>query len=423
MSVMTTKAVKLADCVTLFKGKPPAEMPYFGGDAESYLSPEYLRGKTIAEPAKAAANAVRVQDGDTVLLWDGSNAGEFFRGRAGILASTMTHVCHGEEFSREYFYYAVKRWEHYLKGQTSGSGIPHVDKEVFESLEILYTELDKQRLIAHILSTLDKAIEQTEALIAKQQRIKTGLMQDLLTKGIDEHGAIRSEATHEFKDSPLGRIPVEWDVSPISKFSPPNRPYLRTGPFGSALNTKHWAEDGVPVITIGSLGDGEIIKAELLYVSEQTAEALKNYRVVQGDIVFSRVADIGRALVINEEQVDWIISSNFMRISINNAQASPKYLYRNIVFNDAVHAQLRRSSNSGGRDVVNGAIISSLLFPWPSLEEQNRINARIGDVDKTIALSSKQLRKLLSIKQGLMNDLLTGKVRVTELLNPEPSPS
>ena len=59
---------------------------------------------------------------------------------------------------------------------------------------------------------MDRAIEQTEALIAKQQRIKTGLMQDLLTCGIDQHGNLRSEETHQFKDSPLGRIPVEWEV-------------------------------------------------------------------------------------------------------------------------------------------------------------------------------------------------------------------
>ena len=62
---------------------------------------------------------------------------------------------------------------------------------------------------------MDRAIEQTEALIAKQQRIKTGLMQDLLTRGIDEHGNLRSEQTHQFKDSPLGRIPVEWEVTSL----------------------------------------------------------------------------------------------------------------------------------------------------------------------------------------------------------------
>ena len=75
--------------------------------------------------------------------------------------------------------------------------------------------ISEQTKIAEILSTVDQAIEQTEALIAKQQRIRTGLMQDLLTRGIDEDGNLRSEETHEFKDSPLGRIPVEWEVEKV----------------------------------------------------------------------------------------------------------------------------------------------------------------------------------------------------------------
>jgi len=79
------------------------------------------------------------------------------------------------------------------------------------------TSLAEQTRIGEVLSTVDLAIEQTEALIAKQQRIKIGLIQDLLTRGIDEHGNLRSEETHQFKDSPLGRIPVEWEVKTIGQ--------------------------------------------------------------------------------------------------------------------------------------------------------------------------------------------------------------
>jgi hypothetical protein len=75
----------------------------------------------------------------------------------------------------------------------------------------------EQTKIAEVLSTVDRAIEQTEALIAKQQRLKTGLMQDLLTRGIDEHGNLRSEETHKFKDSPLVRIPVEWETTTLGE--------------------------------------------------------------------------------------------------------------------------------------------------------------------------------------------------------------
>ena len=69
----------------------------------------------------------------------------------------------------------------------------------------MFRTIAEQSKIAEVLSTVDRAIKQSETLIAKQQRIKTGLMQDLLTRGIDEHGNLRSEQTHKFKDSPLGR--------------------------------------------------------------------------------------------------------------------------------------------------------------------------------------------------------------------------
>lgn len=306
------------------------------------------------------------------------------------------------------------------KNYVSYVGNPKLMNGIMAGIEIDLPERKiEQTKIAEVLSTVDRAIEQTEALIAKQQRIKTGLMQDLLTKGIDAHGNIRSESTHAFKDSPLGRIPVEWEVAPISAFQLPGRPFIKTGPFGSSLNTKHWVEDGVPVITIGSLGESGFLKQELLYVSKLTAHALSPYRVKPGDIVFSRVADIGRALVITAEQNGWIISSNFMRISLNESEVSPSFLYRSIVFNSATRDQLRVLSNASGREVVNTAILSALDFAWPDLDEQNRLNDKLDQIDGAISKSRYSLEKLVSLKRGLMHDLLTGKRRVTPLLATE----
>ncbi len=244
-------------------------------------------------------------------------------------------------------------------------------------------------------------------------------MQDLLTKGIDENGNIRSEATHEFKDSAIGRIPVEWDVAPVSKYGSKHKPYLCTGPFGSSLNTKHWVQEGVPVLTIGSLGEGELIENELFYITELTAKNLKSFLVEASDIVFSRVADIGRSLVIEVEQKGWIISSNLMRLSLDKKTTSPIYLYRNIAFNTSILGQLRIMSNSGGRDLINGAILSKILkilFPWASFEEQNRINSVLDQIDRNLLRVKQELKNQNCKKTGLMQDLLTGKVRVTNLL-------
>jgi type I restriction enzyme S subunit len=241
-------------------------------------------------------------------------------------------------------------------------------------------------------------------------------MQDLLSKGIDEHGNIRTEQTHAFKDSELGRIPVEWHTAPISKYGAKNKQYLRTGPFGSALNTKHWAIDGIPVFTIGSLGEGTILENELLYISEQTAKPLDSFRVFSGDIVFSRVADIGRAFVVSEKQSGWIISSNFMRISLDKTSVNPSFLYRNIVFNHKIHSQLQNSSNTGGRDLVNSSIISGLIFPWASINEQTQIENRILAFENQQTVLSNQLLKLQRTKAALMQDLLSGNVRVNGLI-------
>ena len=280
MSAMTCKAQTLRDIVTLEKGKPPAQQPYFGYDAELYLTPEYLRGRGTAEPVKASLNAVRVLDGDTIVLWDGSNAGEFFRARRGILASTMSRISHDDTFDKEYFFYAVKYWESFLKGQTSGSGIPHVDKEIFGKIEVFKFLKPEQTKIAEILSTVDRVIELMEALIAKQQRIKTGLMQDLLTRGIDEHGDLRSEQTHQFKDSQLGRIPVEWEVLPISLVlaQPPKNGY-------SPVESTNW--NGIYMLGLGCLTNDGFRPKQLKY-APKVDSSIEAARLHDGDFLISR---------------------------------------------------------------------------------------------------------------------------------------
>lgn len=409
---MTVQILKLADCITLTKGKPPAEMPYFGGDAELYLSPEYLRGKGIAESAKPAANAVRVKDGDTVLLWDGSNAGEFFRGRQGLLASTMTRIGHSEEFEPEYFCYAAKRWEAYLKGQTSGSGIPHVDKEVLGKLEILKLPPDEQRLVAKMLAKLDRAIEQTVALIAKQQRIKTGLMHDLLTKGIDEHGNIRSEATHAFKDSPLGKIPVEWDVAELAA-----RAGVRGGKRLPAGHKYAESDTGLRYLQTTDFIGKNIDYLSLHLLHPSTFSILKRYEINDGDVFISIAGvNLGVAGVFRPYNTDRVIlTENAAKISIHHDDV-PEFVSAQI--NGPIVQRQIAAEKGVGAGVPKLALcrIQSLIFPWPHPSEQEGILERIESIEFLQEVDRVNLIKLQKLKRGLMHDLLTGERRVTPLL-------
>lgn len=173
-----------------------------------------------------------LHDGTAIVLSTGGNAAiHLGQERFGYSTDCWALEPRPEEVFPQYLYYwLLNEQERIDILGFEGSGLRHLRKNYVRELSLLPPQLPEQEKIAEVLSTLDLAIEQTEAFIAKQQRIKTGLMQDLLTFGLDEHGNIRSEATHAFKDSPLGRIPVEWVVAPMSAFQVSGRPFLKETP-------------------------------------------------------------------------------------------------------------------------------------------------------------------------------------------------
>ena len=286
----------------------------------------------------------------------------------------------------------------------------------------LPVDVAEQVKIAEVLDTLDTTIRQTEAIIDKLKQVKQGLLHDLLTRGIADNGELRppqSEAPHLYKDSALGWIPIAWNVLGLAEMSTPSRSVLRTGPFGSSLKGEHLVDMGHPVVTIGSLGDGHFIKSELLYVSESTALALADSQLLPGDIAFSRVADVGRSVVVEEQQRGWIMSSNFMRIAVDPDLMVPHFLQRELALDYRVKRQIRATVNSAGRDVASTAILMSLRFATPPMQEQNEIVRRARAVDIKTEREESARSKFLVTRAGLMDDLLTGRVRVTSLLNAE----
>lgn len=410
---------QLQEVVTIIKGKPPAQQPYFGPDAELYLTPEYLRGRAAAEFVKPGARAVRVLDGDTILLWDGSNAGEFFRARAGILASTMSQISHGDAFDREYFFYAMKKWEPFLKGQTSGSGIPHVDREVLGKLEVIDFVKPEQVKIAEILAMMEQAIGHTESLIAKQQRIKTGLMRVLLTRGIDEHGNIRSEQTHSFKDSSLGRIPAEWEVKRIEDLLGDVDPAMRSGPFGSALLKDELEESGIPLLGIDNVFAEKFVPTYTRFVSPKKAYQLRRYLVRPRDIMITIMGTVGRCCVVPDGIGQALSSKHVWTISLCPDQYSPYLACAQINYSPWVLNHFAQDQQGGIMAAIKSETLRSTQLPVPPRAEMEVLEVRLRAVDLETAAQRKLLQKFLSLKTALMQDLLTGNKRVTPLIDKE----
>jgi type I restriction enzyme S subunit len=324
----------------------------------------------------------------------------------------------GPEVDSRFARAVFKRWldiGHFKSIVKQTTSMAHLGGTRFANLLFPLPKLGEQKRIAEILGTLDEAIHRSEQIITKLKRVQQGLLHDLLTRGVDDNGELRDPLRHpeQFMGSDIGTIPQAWEAAPFRDYGASDRPYLKTGPFGSSLKQEHWVEHGIPVITIGALGEGDFIRSELLHVSEATAKQLAAYRVRQGDIVFSRVADVGRSVVVQDREEGWLMSSNLMWIALDQRRTSPAFVQANIAANPIVRSQIRRFVNAGGREVANARVLNSLVLPWPNVLEQERIVALLAASSDRITREETALAKLRLLKRGLADDLLTGRVRVT----------
>lgn len=270
----------------------------------------------------------------------------------------------------------------------------------------------KQTKIAKVLSSIDKAIEQTEAIIAKQQRIKTGLMQDLLSKGIDEHGNIRTEQTHAFKDSPLGRIPVEWDLirfDEVFQSSPKNGIYKPSNQIG----------EGILLIGQTSFTEDRLIDFSLARRALVSQKEIDDYGIQVDDLLISRVfaiADkVGLPIFVHSIPEPTVYESNMLSLRINKQLALPKFIYFWLL-SEPIRKLVISSINVSNQASINQQVLSSLPLNMPDISEQKRILNIIETETAILTNEKKSLKKFCSIKTALMQDLLSGKMRVNQLL-------
>jgi type I restriction enzyme S subunit len=177
------EAIRFGDIANLVKGRRPREFANERmKDSLPYLSAENLRNNNVIQFVKVSGDIILVDEGDLILIWDGSNAGEFFLGKRGVLSSTMVKILLKEKlYDNIFLFYLLKTKEKYLKDQTKGTGIPHVDGTILRNLVIPLPPSEEQQKIAEILSTVDEKLETLRREKTKLERIKQWFMEELLT--------------------------------------------------------------------------------------------------------------------------------------------------------------------------------------------------------------------------------------------------
>ncbi len=268
--------------------------------------------------------------------------------------------------------------------------------------------LANQKKIASILTCIDTAIEKTESLIAKYQKIKAGLMHDLFTRGVTADGKLRpprEQAPELYQETPVGWMPLEWVFTNCDKVcekiidcknrTPPETP------------------DGHPVIRTPNVRNGEFVDNQLLFTNSDSYMIwTARGKPQSGDKVITREAPVGEVCMIPGRHIAACLGQRMMLYRPNVEIINPLY------FLYALQSRLiqgRLNLISGGSTVghVRVGDIRELWMVMPkSLNEQDKIASSLNAISEKIRLEKQHRDKLQSQKIGLMHDLLTGKVPV-----------
>jgi type I restriction enzyme S subunit len=318
----------------------------------------------------------------------------------------------GDKVDSGYLSQYLRFITHAFRNASQGSTFESINSNTLGAWPIAFPRSNiEQKKIAEVLASVDLAIEQTEALIAKQQRIKTGLMQDLLTRGIDEHGQLRTEVTHAFKDSLLGRIPVEWKVSPAEN--------LCLAVIDCKNRTPPATMDGHPVIRTPNVRHGEFVFDGLAWTDEKSYEiwvARGKPRV--GDVVITREAPYGEACQIPPNIPLPCLGQRMMMYQTDPTKLRSDYLVF-ALYSQAVQTRLFELAGGSTVGHIKVGDIRTLPIPHPvNIAEQKLISLALSKASTELKELVEQKNKFTSVKTALMQDLLTGRKRVTNLLEP-----
>lgn len=311
----------------------------------------------------------------------------------------------------EYLYYALPEAVAITVTDTAVKGAT-LNKEKLKNISLCLPPVKQQQKIAHILTTVDNLIEKTQALIDKYTAVKQGMMHDLFTRGIDlATGQLRpsyEQAPELYKETELGWVPREWGVCAICEVAAvKGGKRLPAGtPFAEGITP-------FPYLRVTDMVNGGIDDSVLVYVDEQTEKYISRYKIFKDDIYVTIAGTLGMFGRIPNYLDGAQLTENAARITdIDPSKFNIDYLC-GFLRSDYLLPQFNAAVGIGA-GVPKLALyhIEGFKSPCPSLREQELVVASIKSVDALQAEQLAALGKLQSQKKGLMQDLLTGRVRL-----------
>jgi len=280
-----------------------------------------------------------------------------------------------------------------IQRMTGSTGRQRIPPGAFGDILCPIPPVSEQRKIASILSTVDDAIQKTDEIIAKTQQLKKGLMQQLLTKGIGHT---------KFKQTEIGSIPKDWRIATIGSVT-----QVRNGSTPRRNVKDYWENGQVPWIPTAQVNE-RFIAISREYITDVAVREANLHLIPKGSLL---LAMIGQGLTrgkVAKLLIDAAINQNFAAI-FPCEEMDTDFLFHFLDFN---YFRIRNMGRGGNQWALNCEIVRSIPIPVPPKDEQQEIARILSSVDDGTEEENQRKHQLERLKKGLVQVLLTGKVRV-----------
>ena len=283
-----------------------------------------------------------------------------------------------------------------LTNYVTQTSIAHLPREKFVEVPMPVPPLPEQRAIATALSDVDALLGALDRLIAKKRDLKQAAMQQLLT------GQTRLPGFHG-----------DWEVIQFTDLADKTRPWsIVGGPFGSNLKASDYTEEGVRIIQLQNIGDGRFLDNYAIYTSEAKADELLSNNIYPGEIILSKMGDpVARACRMPTTARRYLMASDGIRLVVDPRQFDTRFVLE-YINSPYFRRRAIESSTGSTRQRISMEDLKRLPFVRPTLTEQTAIAAVLADMDAELVLLEQRLAKTRALKQGMMQELLTGRIRL-----------
>lgn len=373
---------KLKNRIITLKGKKPELQDFKDDNSVAYLSAEYLRDGKLTQFAKidSVSDKYFCTENDLLIIWDGSNSGEVFMGKEGILSSTMAKIeVNDNLYLKKYLYYFLKNNFAILNEKVTGAAIPHLNRSTLENLEIYKASLAEQKEIVDVLDAADRIIRLRTACIESAQSLIPALFQEMFD--ISQYPLLKLDEICEVKGGK--RLPKGCNLQ--------------------EEKTEH------PYIRVTNFKNNNIDIKDLKYISNDVFEQIKRYTISCNDIYMSIAGTIGLVGEIPNELDNANLTENAAKLILKNNSFNKKFLIHCL---SSGFLQKQISEATVGVGVPKLALIRILNLKLPNVptEQQELFAEKVQEIEEYIKSQQAELENAKTMFQSLLHHSFTGEL-------------